>query len=230
VFGVEAWYRAYADRLTRFVRRIAAGYGLSGTQLDAEDVVQEVFEHMQGRLGTIENPPGWLRAVARSKVGRARDQQRYMASGDAGDYLSEDHPSVRWTSLSRCADIDSVLAVRAVLRAMAELPDRQQVAAYLYHVEGWSQAEIGEHLRCAKGTVGAHVHRAVRTLRIGSHGTLLMGNTGRLTLTRIRGWWVWCRCWAGEPEEWSFVEFVDGDSANSSQRGSTSGKPNTTSE
>jgi RNA polymerase sigma factor (sigma-70 family) len=158
-----ALYRAHAPQLLRFVRRLAALQGLAEAQLDTEGVVHEAFALMLRYQGTIANPPGWLCTVARRLVGRAHARQQRIADGDAGSLI--DNGDARWTSLAPRASTEDVLAARAVMQAIAELSDRQQVATYLSIVEGWSRTEIGAYLDCAAATAGVHAHRGTRRIR-----------------------------------------------------------------
>jgi RNA polymerase sigma-70 factor (ECF subfamily) len=51
-----------------------------------------------------------------------------------------------------------------VWRAVRALPPRQAQAVALYYVDDRSVAEIAEILRCAEGTVKAHLHKARQKL------------------------------------------------------------------
>lgn len=162
--GFEALYRAYSAPLLRFVRRCAAERGLPEAQLDAADVVHDTFERMLFDLDTISNPPAWLYTVARRRVARIHADQRRHAHGDPDHHIDGDSADVRWTSLAPRAAVEDVIAARAVMDAIAHLPDRQRTATYLRQVEGWSLNEIGGYLNCASATAGVHVHRGTRAV------------------------------------------------------------------
>jgi RNA polymerase sigma-70 factor, ECF subfamily len=57
-------------------------------------------------------------------------------------------------------------------RVLAELPRRMRTALVLHAIEGYTQAETGELMGIAEGTVKAHVHRARALLqeRLGRNG------------------------------------------------------------
>lgn len=169
--GVEAWFRTHTDRLVRYVRRTAARYGLSDATIDSEGVVQETFVHLQRSLWRVESPQRWLYRVARLNILSACHHPR-SAPGLVDDYRDEDGRGISWTSLAQHAGRDDVLAAKAALRAIAELPDKQKVATYLACVEGWSHAEIADLLECSVSTVGVHVHRGKKAV---SRGTVHIG-------------------------------------------------------
>jgi RNA polymerase sigma factor (sigma-70 family) len=171
--GIDALYRAYSGQLLRFVRQCAAERRLPESQLDAEGVVQETFEQLLRDPGAISHPLPWLYTVARRHVARIHGGQRRHAHRDPGrlvDGASTDarwnslSPPVGWTSLAPRALLEDVIAARAVMDAIADLPDRQRAATYLRQVEGWSLKEIGSYLSCAAATAGVHVHRGTRAI------------------------------------------------------------------
>ena len=162
--GMDALYREYSAPLLRFVHRCGAERGLPESQLDAEGVVHETFEQMLRYPGPISHPPAWLYAVARRRVARIHHGQRRHAPHDPAHLIGEASADVRWTSLAARAPAEDVMTARAVMNAIADLPDHQRTATYLRQVEGWSLSEIGDYLSCASATAGVHVHRGTRAV------------------------------------------------------------------
>ena len=162
--GFEDLYKAYADPLRRFVRRLAADRGLPESAVDTEGAVHDTFVVLlSGSRQPIRNPPAWLFAVARRKVSKAAAAQRRIAPGDPADCLN-DGPA--WAALaSPPADAEDVRAAREVMDAIAGLPGHQRVATYLRQVQGWSYAEIGAYLDCAAETAGVHISRGTAKVR-----------------------------------------------------------------
>lgn len=165
--GTEALYRVYSDPLLRFVRRCGAKRRLAESQLDAEGVVQETFVEILRYQGPIAYPPAWLYAVARRKVARIYAAERRNAHRDPERVIDGANAHLQWTSLAPSAPVEHVIATRAVMDAIARLPDRQRAATYFRHVEGWSLSEIGSYLSCTSATAGVHVHRGTRTISQG---------------------------------------------------------------
>ncbi|HWD04382.1 MAG TPA: RNA polymerase sigma factor [Amycolatopsis sp.] len=162
--GVEALYRDYAEPLRRYVRRVAASRGLSESLIDTEGVVHEAFASMLDTQTTIEDPPAWLFTVARRLVGKIAARHRSRAEGDPQELLHTD--TTQWTSLTARTSTEDIVEAREVLGHLAALPDRQKIAVYLRHVQGWSAAEIGDYLKCAPATAHVHIHRGRRSLQV----------------------------------------------------------------
>lgn len=200
--GLEAWYRADADRLRRFVAKLAAGRGLPASALDPQDIVHDTFEKLRAKLDIVEQPAAWLRTVAKRAVARSHHAQRRVAFAAAADYLTG-WPQL-WTTLSGTEpDVDQRIAVRVITRAIAALPDRQRQAVYLAKVEGMSVVEIADHLGITRATVDVHVHRGVLTLRQNLCGEEMPENSGNLwhylAVTDHSRRWTWCPCCQGLP-------------------------------
>jgi RNA polymerase sigma factor (sigma-70 family) len=145
------------DELYRreFRALVALAYGLCGSRSAAEELVQEAFlaaHRRWERIGAYDDPSAWLRRVVvnqslsavRRRVAEARAMARLGGRRVLPDTLPERD--------------------EAVWRAVRALPDRQAQAVALYYVDDQSVAEIAEILRCAEGTVKAHLHKARQSL------------------------------------------------------------------
>jgi RNA polymerase sigma factor (sigma-70 family) len=62
------------------------------------------------------------------------------------------------------AERDSADAL-AVREAVRSLPDRQRAAVELRFFADQSEADTAETMGCAEGTVSAHTHKALKSLR-----------------------------------------------------------------
>jgi hypothetical protein len=102
--------------------------------------------------------------VARNQVNKAATARPLFAPGDLAGHVRDG--SAAWASLAPRADAEDIRAARAVMRAIAGLPDHQRIATYLRQVEGWTLAEIGEYLNCAAATAGVHIHRGTTRVRV----------------------------------------------------------------
>jgi len=102
--------------------------------------------------------------VARRHAARTVRRHRWIAEHDREGH-AVDHRSVQRSTAARRASANDIRGARIVLRAIAELPDRQKVATYLQTIQGWTLQEIAEYLECSASTAGVHVHRGkVRVL------------------------------------------------------------------
>jgi RNA polymerase sigma factor (sigma-70 family) len=157
----EALYRAYAKPLRRYVRCLVADRRLSEGLVDTDGVVQEAFLRLLTTTKPIRNPAAWLFVVARNEVGRAAARQ-HRASDLVGDL---DASVARWSSLALRPQLEDILTARAIMDAIADLPDKQRIATYLHLVQGWSQTEIGDYGKFAAKTAGVHIHRGTKHVR-----------------------------------------------------------------
>lgn len=148
---LEAFYRrAHSDLVGLAVL-------LTGNFADAQDVVQDVFAKLAStNLDLIDNLDAYTRkAITNSCAsrgrGRGRDNARRRHLQDEFRTRISTHP-------------DPYLRVE-ILDALSVLPRRQRAAVVLRYYEGLSDADIGQFLGCADGTVRSLLSRAVNKLR-----------------------------------------------------------------
>jgi len=145
--------RAYCETMWP---QLVGGLALHcGDRMVAEELAQEALVRLWQRWEAVSSsgsPDGWLWTVAlnlsRSKRRRRTAEQRARVCVD---------------QTAMPAD-DSAEAV-ATRDAVAALPDRQRAAVTLRYFAGLSIRETAEAMKCAEGTVAAHTHKALRSLR-----------------------------------------------------------------
>lgn len=144
-------YRRHTPRLYQFVLRF-----LGGAEMDAEDVVQEVWIQAARRLDGFRweaRLETWLTAIA---LNVARDQlrKRYRRGGQQDvDTVELASPM---TPMSERLDLDA---------AIAALPDGYRTVLVLHDVEGFKHHEIAEALGISTGTSKSQLSGARRVLR-----------------------------------------------------------------
>jgi RNA polymerase sigma factor (sigma-70 family) len=139
--GTDAVYAAtYRDLL-----RVA--FVLTGSTPMAEDIVHDVICTVGPRLGTIDNPPAYLRV---SVVNRCRSLHRRAA---------------RAPKPERPVDVELDTGLTELRDALALLPARQRAAVVLRYLCDMPEADIAEALDCRPGTVRSLVHRGLADLR-----------------------------------------------------------------
>lgn len=130
---------------------------VTGSPMDAEDVVQEVFVELPDSIGAFEGRCplwGWLRRVtilkARMAV-RARSRRRESS-------LEDETPA---TDLPDVARVELI----ALERAMAALPPRYRAVLLLRELEGLTHEEIARRLDTSANVSCVTLCRARRRLR-----------------------------------------------------------------
>jgi len=152
--------RAYTDfvrrcrpELLRFVRR------LSGPECDHESVVQETLERAWRKWSDIRDPRPWAFRVAANMI------CSNTFNGKAEQPIAHIPSKFRWISTAAVSDLSLVAEALFVRDSIGELPSHQQVAVYLFHIEGWGYKDIAQVLGCSQSTVGVHIYRGTRAVR-----------------------------------------------------------------
>jgi len=156
-----AWILAeYGPRLYRFFLRS------SGSQADAEDLLQDLFLRLLERIkdyrhrGRFES---WLFQVAANLLrdwARRRRRERLSwiqrATKGSHDLTTTAAPEQRLEMVESQARLD---------RALQQLPAMDREIVLLRHYGQMSFKELAEHFEIPLGTALAKVHRALRRLR-----------------------------------------------------------------
>jgi len=145
-------YRTHIDRAFRLAYLLTADREL------AEDLAQDAFVKLAGRLVHVRRPgdlEAYLRAtvvnLANSHFRRRRVERAYLE---------------REGTVPGAADDDLDLGTRDELRRMLlVLPIRQRTAIVLRFYEDLSESQTAELMRCRASTVRSMVSRGMATLR-----------------------------------------------------------------
>jgi len=148
---VELYQRHGPDAL-----RLA--YLLTGDRALAEDLVQEAFARMVGRLAHLRDRASFGPYLRRTVVNLSRMHFRRIRVERA--YLRSEEQRISHDEAGLDSDLREDLW-KAVLR----LPERQRAAIVLHYYEQVSEQEAAEILRCRAGTYRSLVSRGMRMLR-----------------------------------------------------------------
>ncbi len=130
----------------RLRRALVAAYGVERGREATAEALGWAWEH-RDRLGDIKNPVAYLYRVGQSRSRRRRRRVLYERSA-----LTE-------------------RAVEPGLdQALASLPERQRVAAFLIYGNDWTPSEVAELLGIDVSTVNTHLARALARLRAAIQG------------------------------------------------------------
>jgi RNA polymerase sigma-70 factor (sigma-E family) len=139
---------------------VRLAYLLTGDGAVAEDLVQDAFVKLAGRLVHMRDPQAfdaYLRTtivnLSHSHFRRKRVERTYLRRA-------------RLEAVSTVAPPSSSIEDREELwRALSQLSSRQRAAIVLRFYEDLSEAEVGDILSCAPGTVKSLVSRGLEKLR-----------------------------------------------------------------
>ena len=144
-------YSRHTPRLYQFILRF-----LGGAEMDAEDVVQEVWLQAVRRLDGFRweaRLETWLTAIGLN-VARDHLRKRYRKGEtlalDVTDLPAREHP------VAERIDLDT---------AIAALPDGYRTVLVLHDIEGFKHREIAESLGISPGTSKSQLSGARRVLR-----------------------------------------------------------------
>ncbi len=155
----EQCVRGHVPRLFNLAWR------LTRSTTDAEDLVQETLLRAYSRreqLLELQAPGAWLaRVLHNAWIDRWR-RKGVMRDADSLDAEEAGDASMR-------ADSDQALMnavdAAAIMRAVAQLPEGQQLVVLLHDAAGYTLEEIAEALGIAVGTSKSRLHRARQALR-----------------------------------------------------------------
>ena len=120
----------------------------------AEEAVQEAFVKALtrwSRVGSMDNPAGWVRTVAvRDLLNRRRSRARESAAT---------------ARLGRLVEEQSVVESLDVRAVLSTLSPQQRIVVGMYYGGGYPIAAVAEAMGLSHGAVKFHLHAARERLR-----------------------------------------------------------------
>jgi RNA polymerase sigma-70 factor (ECF subfamily) len=161
----ETLIERYHDEIYRYLWRLLNGAGRTDSDLEAQDLSQEVFLRAYrafGRLRRDSNHRAWLYKIAThcayTALKQGQRQDDHSGPFEVHETLAGAEPSPEHQ-----VDVDETLEM--VRRAIAILPSKQRAAVVLRHVQGLDYAVIAQALDCSEDSARANVYQALRRLR-----------------------------------------------------------------
>jgi RNA polymerase sigma factor (sigma-70 family) len=172
--GFEALVRRYGPMVFGVCRRV-----LRNTH-DAEDAFQATFlvlVRKAARLRQREAVGNWLYGVAYRTALHARNRamRRQVKEAAAEPLATEESSGQGAVRLELEAAVD---------QALSRLPEKYRIPVVLCDLQGKTQRQAAEELRCPEGTVSSRLARGRDLLRkgLGRHAPALAGGTGAVVL------------------------------------------------
>jgi RNA polymerase sigma-70 factor (ECF subfamily) len=154
--------QAQGDLVGRF-RGMAFAYacGVVGNRADAEDVVQDAFIEAFRSLGTLRDPErfgAWVRGIVRFRALRTMRTRGRDVLLDA-----ESLASMHAVGIEGIVEVHE--RIRALMTALAAMPEGDRIAATMTLLSGASQAEVAAFLGIDREAVNNRMRRIRGVLR-----------------------------------------------------------------
>lgn len=150
VDDLRASFEADFEDLFTSARRLAGR--ILGDQAAAEDVAAEALARAWLRWATInelEHRDAWVMRVATNlAIDVLRRRPRWSVRADPTDHA------------------DTIALRSSLVEALRALPRRQREVVVLRHLSDLPERRVAAELGISTGAVGAHLHRALATLRL----------------------------------------------------------------
>jgi RNA polymerase sigma-70 factor (ECF subfamily) len=161
--------RAFDALVRRYRKRIfALALHLSGSESDADDIVQDVFLRAYHALDRFEGRSEFFTWVYRLTVNRALDARRTRARRSESSIDDADPRLERAVAVDAHGDPTRAAELRQtyarVLRALDALPPDMRTTIVLVALQGLSNIEAAIVQKCSKGTIAWRLHEGRRRL------------------------------------------------------------------
>lgn len=167
---------------------------LTGNQMDANDVIQEVFLSVYQKLHTFRGQAAfssWLyRITANASFARLNQRKRAAAVSidDVLPAVEGQSPGGTFSEWSQRPDtiLFNKEARAALEKAINDLPEEFRTVVILRDVENQSNQEVAEILNLSVAAVKSRLHRARLALRrtLGEYLDRQEGSSGRVAATK----------------------------------------------
>ncbi len=146
-----------------------AGFALSGSASDAEDLTQDTFAKALERFGSFQlgtNCKAWLLRILRNTwIDELRHRKVVGPRVSIDEVILAEPEAQEDTSWASVEDVLESFSDETVIDAMKNLPDDQRLTLFLVDVEQFSHEEVAKITDVAVGTVKSRTSRARSTLR-----------------------------------------------------------------
>ena len=151
VMDFEQLTYSIKDKLFRFSLRI------TGNQMEAEDVVQEVFIKVwdkRTQMDEVQNPEAYCMTLTKNlSLDKIRSKHRQTMEISEAVYIT-DSKSTPYQSSEKSDTIGRIKQL------MNELPEKQKMVMHLRDIEGMTYDEIAQQLDLPLAQVKVYLHRA----------------------------------------------------------------------
>jgi RNA polymerase sigma-70 factor (ECF subfamily) len=146
----------HSDQLERYLRKRLSSHD------DAQELAQEAFLRLlrMNRDGYVRHPQAYLYRIARNLV-------HELYSGTAVDPLANagDLETLQAVDLTPDEIVDQARKLKAIEKALAELPPKCQAVVLLSWQRGLTQQKIADHLHLSRSMVQKYLAKGLAHCR-----------------------------------------------------------------
>ncbi len=163
--------QAFAALVKAFQKKVyALAFRMLLDHLEADDVTQETFVRVFGRIDQLKSPMHFDAFVYRIATNYAIDILRKRKGRMVAMPEETELPgSIQMDLSSRVTSPDKALEnkelLAKILKAAEELPPRQRMTLVLHDIEGLSKEEVARIMGCPEATVRTNLHIARTKLK-----------------------------------------------------------------
>ena len=161
-FSINGDARAFELLVERhYMTVFRVSYKWCGVKEDAEDITQDVFVKLAGKLKTFGGKSSFKTWLYRITINAAKDYYRKYATKKAYETTfaaerSTDNPG---------SQADAHLDAARLYKALDKLPEKQKTAVLLVFSEGLTHKEAAQVLSCQEATVSWRIFQAKKRLK-----------------------------------------------------------------
>ena len=156
---VENLFREHHDRVFR------TAYRITGSVVDAEDVLQTIFLRLVKRKHKIELSPGPESYLHRAAINASLDLMRSRSRVSSIPFEDVAAAAIASSGPSPEAEHSNRELRRVIRQSVAQLSERTAEIVVLKYFEGYGNREIAELLGTSQMAVAVYLHRARARLR-----------------------------------------------------------------
>jgi RNA polymerase sigma-70 factor (ECF subfamily) len=163
--------QAFTKLVKAFRRKVyALAFKILLNHSDADEVTQETFVRIYGRIGQLKSPEHFDSFVYRIATNYAIDLLRKRKGRMVAMPNEAELPGTVQLALSEKVTnpeklLENKQLLAAITKAAEELPPRQRATLILHDIEGLSKEEVARIMNCPEATVRSNLHIARSKLK-----------------------------------------------------------------
>ncbi len=156
---LEILFREHYDQVYR------TAYRITGSQMDAEDVLQTVFLRLARREESLDLQPNATAYLLRSAINASLDIMRSRSRSRSVSIDDVDVETIGQSNVSPASEHEDKELRNLLQKAVSKLGTKSAEMFVLRYFEGYGNSEIAEVLGTSQMVVGVILHRSRAKMR-----------------------------------------------------------------